>query len=114
MNKKGNKRDTQELFNALISSSKTVKPTQVAFDLDADGRKKLRIDAARDDMTPSEKARESLGLVAKDKKMEPKITFYLSEKDMIILAEKYGIDPEDKLAIRYKAAEELINKYSEE
>ncbi len=105
---------TQEIFNALSSSSKTVKTTQVAFNLDIDGRKRLRIEGAMDDMTPSDKARETLGLKLNTKKARSKLILNFTEEDFKLLAKKYGVDPEDKLAIRDKASEEIINKYSEE
>ena len=114
MNKRDKKFITQEIFNAISSSSKTLKTTQIAFDLNDSCRKKLRIEAAMDDMSPSEKARETLGLSLKTKKVRPKLILNLTEEDFKILADKYDIDPENKLAIRDRAAGEVINQYSEE
>lgn len=114
MSKRDKKFITQEIFNALSSCSKTVKTTQVAFNLSASSRKKLRVEAAMDDMTPSEKAKEALGLRLVTKKVRPKLILKLTDEEFTFLAEKYGVDPEDKLAIRDKAAEEIIDKYSGE
>lgn len=114
MSKRNKKFITQELFSALSASSKTGKTTQVAFDLSANGRMKLKIDAAMDDITPAEKAREALGLSVKTKKTRDKLVLRLSEEDFIYLALKYGIDPEDKLSIRNKAADDIAEKYSED
>ena len=114
MSKRDKKFVTQEIFNALSSSSKTVKTTQIAVNLSAASRKKLRIEAAVDDMSPPEKARETLGLSLNTKKVRPKLILNLTEQDFKLLAERYGVDQKDKLEIRDKAAEEIINKYSEE
>ncbi len=114
MSKRDKKFITQEIFNALSSSSKTVKTTQIAINLSAESRKKLRIEAAMDDMSPSDKARETLGLNLNTKKMRSKLILNLTEKDFKFLAGKYGVDPEDKLEVRDKAAEEIINNYLEE
>jgi hypothetical protein len=114
MSKRDKKFVTQEIFNALSSTSKTAKTTQFAFDLSASSRKKLRIEAAMDDMSPSDKARQALGLTLNIKKVKPKLILNLTEDDFKFLAEKYEIDPSDKLAIRTKAAEQIISQYSED
>jgi hypothetical protein len=104
---------TQEIFNAISSSSKTGKTTQVAVDLSGTSRKRLRIEAAKEDLSPSEKARQTLGLSLTIKKVRPKLILNLTEDDFKLLAEKYDLDPKDKLAIRDRAAEEIINEFSE-
>ena len=114
MSRRDKKFITQEIFNALSSSSKTGKTTQLAFDLSDNGRKKLKIEAAMDDLTPSEKAREALGLSVKAKKARPKLILRLTEEDFHYLAERYGVDADDKLTIRTKAADELAMEYPDE
>ena len=114
MSKRDKKFSTQQIFSALSSSSKTGRTTQLAFDLSANGRKKLKIEAALDDMTPAEKARETLGLSIKTKKASPKLILRLTEKDFQFLADKYDVEFEDRLTIRNMAAEELANQYSED
>jgi len=113
MNKRDKKFVTQEIFDALSSSSKSVKTTQVAFDLSPASRRKLRIEAALDDITPSQKVRETLGLRINAKKTRAKLMLNFTEEDLKFLAEKYNVDPEDKIAIRDKAAEEITREYSE-
>jgi len=102
---------TQEILSAINSSSKTSKTTQVAFELSDEGYKQLKIDAAIDDITPAEKAREILGLHVKTKKAKAKLIVRFSERDFTLLALRYGIDPEDKLAIRNMAEEFLSEEY---
>ena len=111
VSKRDKKLSTQQIFSALSSSSKTGRTTQLAFDLSANGRKKLKIEAALDDMTPAEKAREKLGLSIKTKKASPKLILRLTEKDFQALADKYDIEFEDRLTIRNKAAEVLADAY---
>lgn len=111
MSKRDKKLSTQQIFSALSSSSKTGRTTQLAFDLSANGRKKLKIEAALDDMTPAEKAREKLGLSIKVKKASPKLILRLTEKDFRVLADKFDIEFEDRLTIRNKAAEVLAEEY---
>ena len=105
---------TQEILSAISSSSKTGKTTQVAFELSDDGHKQLKIDAALDDITPAEKAREVLGLGVRAKKAKAKLIVRLSERDFMFLALRYGVDPEDKLTIRNMAAREIEKAYPEE
>jgi|GEM_PF-3591803 len=113
MSKPDKKFITQRIFRALSSSSAIGKTKQVAIELSPNGRKKLTIEAALDDMSPSEKARETLGLRIKTKKADPKLTLRLTEDDFRFLANKYGVDPEDKLTIRNKIADEITSVYSE-
>ncbi len=114
MARKDKKFITQEIFNSLISASTTGKTKQIAVDLSVNGRKKLTIEAAVDDITPSEKARQVLGLMLREKIAPAKLTIRLSEEDYRLLALKYGVDRDDKLTIRDRVAEELAEKYPDE
>ena len=114
MDNRNKKLTTQKIFAALSSTSATGKTKQVAIDLSPNGRKKLIIEAALEDMTPTEKARQALGLSIKTKKASPKLTLRLTEEDFNFLAKKYDVDPEDKLTIRNKVAEEIVAKYPED
>ncbi len=105
---------TQEILSAISSSSKSGKTTQVAFELSDEGYKQLKIEAAMDDITPAEKAREALGLRVRTKKAKAKLIVRLSERDFTFLGLRYGVDPEDKLTIRNIAAEQLAELYSGE
>ncbi|MCW8878462.1 MAG: hypothetical protein OQK04_18905 [Kangiellaceae bacterium] len=114
MDNRNKKLTTQKIFAALSSTSTTGKTKQVAIDLSPNGRKKLIIEAALEDITPTEKARQALGLSIKTKKASPKLTLRLTEEDFKFLAKKYNVDPEDKLTIRNKVAEEIVAKYPED
>ena len=114
MDNRNKKLTTQKIFAALSSTSTTGKTKQVAIDLSPNGRKKLIIEAALEDMTPTEKARQALGLSIKTKKASPKLTLRLTEEDFQFLAKKYNVDPKDKLTIRNQVAEEIMAKYPED
>jgi hypothetical protein len=114
MNKRNKKFVTQEIFNAINSSSSVGKTKQVAIDLSANGRKKIIVEAALDDMAPSEKAREFIGLKVETRKAQPKLILRFSEEDYLFLADKYGIDPEDKLTIRDRVSDEITAQYPDE
>jgi hypothetical protein len=113
MTRKDKKFVTQEILSAINSSTKN-KTTQVAFELSDEGYKKLKIEAAMDDITPAEKAREALGLRVRPKKAKAKLIVRLSERDFMFLALRYGIDPEDKLSIRNAAADQLAELYPDD
>jgi hypothetical protein len=88
---------------------KAVKATQVAFDISTEAQKKLKLMATQNDMSPSDQMREILGLPRK-KPVRPRLTISLTAKDYEILANIYKLDPEDKLAIKERAAKEIIAK----
>ncbi len=88
--------------------SKAVKATQIAFDISTEAQKRLKLTAIQNDLSPSDQMRKILGLPSK-KPVRPRLTISLSEEDYLILAEHYKVDPEDKLAIKERAAKEIIN-----
>ena len=100
-----NKNIKKELFAA---EKKAVRATQVAFDISTEAQKKLKLKALHNDLSPSDQMRVILGLPNK-KPVRPRLTVSLSEEDYKILADKYGVDAENKLKIKEKAAEEIIS-----
>ena len=88
--------------------SKAIKATQVAFDISTEAQKQLKLKAIHNDLSPSDQMREILGLPCK-KPVRPRLTISLSIDDYQILADHYGLDLEDKLAIKEKAAKEIID-----
>ncbi len=86
---------------------KAIKATQVAFDISSEAQKQIKQAALDEDRTPSDQMRAILGLPVK-KPVRPRLTISLSLRDYELLADEYGLDPDDKLAIKEKAAEALI------
>jgi len=87
--------------------SKAIKATQVAFDISTEAQKQLKLKAIYNDLSPSDQMRRILGLPCK-KPVRPRLTISLSADDYELLAEHYGLDPTDKLAIKELAAKEII------
>lgn len=100
-----NKKIRKELF---ASEKKAVRATQVAFDISTEAQKKLKLKALHNDLSPSDQMRAILGLPSK-KPVRPRLTISLSEEDYKILADKYGVEPDNKLKIKERAAEEIIS-----
>lgn len=90
------------------NETKAVRATQVAFDISTEAQKRLKLMAIHNDLSPSDQMRKILGLPSK-KPIRPRLTISLSADDYQILAEHYGLEIENKLAIKEKAAEEIIH-----
>lgn len=86
-----------------------IRATQLAFDLSAQVQKNIKKKAIDSDLTPSDMIRHILGLEVKSKKTRQRLTFYLNDEELAALAGRYDIAEEDKIAIKQKVAEELIN-----
>lgn len=88
--------------------SKAIKATQVAFDISTEAQKQLKLKAIHNDLSPSDQMRQILGLPSK-KPVRPRLTISLSSDDYQILAKQYGLKPDDRLAIKEKAAKDIID-----
>lgn len=91
------------------NEKKAIKATQVAFDISTEAQKALKLKAIHNDLSPSDQMRKILGLPIK-KPVRPRLTVSLSVEDYCILAEHYGLDAKDKLAIKERAAQEIIEQ----
>ena len=85
-----------------------IRATQLAFDLSAQVQKNLKKKAIDADFTPSDMIRNILGLEVKSKKTRQRLTFYLNDEELALLAQRYDIAADDKITIKQKVAEELI------
>lgn len=86
---------------------RAVQAVQLAFDLSNDIQRTFRVAAAMQDMGTSDMVRKVLHLPYRKKRLRPRLTLTLKESDFEVLAERYGLDPADRLAIRQKVSEEL-------
>lgn len=91
------------------NEAKAIKATQVAFDISTEAQKQLKLMAIYNDLSPSDQMRQILGLPSK-KPVRPRLTISLSSDDYELLANQYGLAAEDKLAIKERAAKEIIAK----
>jgi len=85
-----------------------IRATQLAFDLSSQVQKTIKKKAIDADFTPSDMIRNILGLKVKSKKTRQRLTFYLNDEELAALAQRYGIEADDKITIKQKVAEELI------
>lgn len=88
--------------------NKTVKATQVAFELEQKIAKQIQQMAASEGLATSSQIRKLVGLSYSPPK-RPRLTVSLSADDYEELGKKYDIDPDDNLQIKRKIIEELIN-----
>lgn len=84
-----------------------VQAVQLAFDLSNDIQRTFRVAAAMQDMGTSDMVRKVLHLPYRKKRLRPRLTLTLKESDFEVLAERYGLEPNDRLTIRQKVSEEL-------
>jgi len=85
------------------------KAIQVAFDLDKEIGRAIRTSAAAHDLTPSAQIRNMLDLPIKLPK-RPRLTTSLNGQDYQTLGQRFGIDPDDTIAIRHRIVKELTEK----
>lgn len=84
-----------------------VQAVQMAFDLSNDIQRAFRVSAAMQDMTTADMVRKVLHLPYRKVRARPRLTVTLKDEDFELLARKYGLDPQDRAAIRQRVAEEL-------
>lgn len=93
---------------------KVVKAIQVAFDVGEEVQYALRREALDLGITPSDCIRQILGLPVQKKPVRPRLSISLTEDDFISLAKVYGLSADDRLNIKQKAAEVLIDHIRQE
>ncbi|MGB0835498.1 MAG: hypothetical protein ACPGR2_13370 [Psychrobium sp.] len=88
-------------------ATKAIKATQVAFDMDEAIQYEIRRQALEDGISPSDQIRHILGLPCSRRPKRPRLTVSLSPDDYQLLADKYGLSPEQQLEIKKIVVEEL-------
>ncbi|MEM9101584.1 MAG: hypothetical protein AAGB12_04620 [Pseudomonadota bacterium] len=86
-----------------------IRATQLAFDLSSAVQKKIKKEAIDFDLTPSDMIRKILGLPVKSKKTRQRLTFYLNDEELDILADRYKLDVTNKILVKQKVAQDLID-----
>lgn len=87
-----------------------LKKIQMHFDFQQALRKKIRIDAAEEDMNPSDIIRKIVGL-SFSKIQRPRIGLSFNPEDLSYLAERYNLDPSDAAAVKKQVLREVENHY---
>ncbi len=90
-------------------SDEAIRAVQVAFDVEATVLDAVRRAAFRNNISSSDQIRKILGLTVTRRPKRPRLTVSLTHADYEALGEKYGLDPEDRLAIKERVTLELVD-----
>nr|WP_239032291.1 hypothetical protein [Pseudoalteromonas sp. MMG022] len=80
----------------------------MAFDLSSEVQKSIKKQAIDEELTPSDMIRKILSLEVKSKKTRQRLSFNLSNEEIALLAERFGVNADDKRAVKQRVAELLI------
>lgn len=86
-----------------------IKAIQVAFDISAEAQKIIKQEALTNNLNPPDQIRKILGLSYNKKPVRPRLTVTLKDEDFEVLAQRYGLEPNDQAAIKEKVVEELVS-----
>lgn len=89
-------------------SDAALKAVQVAFDVEEAVMEAVRTAAFNNHLSPSDQIRQILKLAVTRRPKRPRLTVSLTPQDYEVLGERYGLAPEDRLAIKEKVTQELI------
>ena len=89
-------------------SDRALAAVQVAFDVEEAVLEAIRVAAFHDNVSTSQQIRSVLGLPVAARPKRPRLTVTLDASDYAMLAERYGLSPDDRLGIKEAATQELI------
>jgi hypothetical protein len=91
-------------------SDEALKAVQVAFDVEAAVLEAVRCAAFENDLSSSDQIRKILGLATPRRHPKrPRLTVSLTPNDYDTLGQRYGLNAEDRLAIKERVTQELID-----
>ncbi|NMM42529.1 hypothetical protein [Pseudoalteromonas arctica] len=96
-----------------LRQEQAVRATQMAFDLSSEVQKSIKKQAIDQELTPSDMIRKILSLEVKSKKTRQRLSFNLNDEEIALLAERFGVAPDDKRAVKQQVAELLIARTSQ-
>lgn len=88
--------------------TKAIKATQVAFDVGETVQYVIRKEALDRNINPPDRIRQILGLKVSRKPKRLRLSISLTAEDKKFLADQFGIDSNDHIEIKKRAAEMLI------
>lgn len=91
------------------SSDDAIRAVQVAFDVEETVLSAVRQAAFDANLSTSDQIRRILGLSVSSRPKRPRLTVSLSGQDYEELGARYGIAPEERLAIKERVTHELIS-----
>jgi len=89
-------------------SDEALRAVQVAFDVEGAVLDAVRRAAFENHLSNSDQIRTLLELPTASKPKRPRLTVSLSAADYELLAERYGLDSQDRLSIKERVTAELI------
>lgn len=89
-------------------SDSALRAVQVAFDVEEAVMEAVRTAAFHGHVSTSTQIRLVLGLPVAEKPKRPRLTVTLGADDYALLAERYGLPPDDRLSIKEAATRELM------
>lgn len=90
-------------------SAAALRAVQVAFDVEEQVIEAVRYAAYENRLSQPDQIRKILGLPCTARPQRPRLTVSLSDADYGLLAQRFGIDVEDKRRIKEVLHQELIN-----
>lgn len=86
-----------------------IRAVQVAFDVEAAVLEAVRQAACNSGLSTADQIRTLLGLEVIRRPQRPRLTVSLTQSDYETLAQRYGLSAEDRLAIKERVTNELID-----
>jgi hypothetical protein len=89
-------------------SDEALRAVQVAFDVEQAVLEAVRAAAFQNNLSTSDQIRRLLALPTARRPVRPRLTVSLNAEDYAMLADRFGLDREDRLAIKERVAAELM------
>lgn len=90
------------------SSDEAIKAVQIAFDVEEVVLETVRRVAFESNRSTSDQIRFLLGLPTSSRPKRPRLTVSLTGADYEVLATRYGLPVDDRLSIKEKVTQELV------
>ncbi|WP_028451655.1 hypothetical protein [Chitinilyticum aquatile] len=90
------------------ASAPAIRAVQVAFDVEDEVLQAVRRAAFEENLSNSDQIRKVLGLPVSGRPKRPRLTVTLSDDDYRILAGRYGLDESQRLDIKERVQQALI------
>ncbi|MDR3351696.1 MAG: hypothetical protein LBO00_01505 [Zoogloeaceae bacterium] len=90
-------------------SDAALRAVQVAFDVEAKVLEAVRRAAFENNLSNSDQIRRILDLLVSRRPKRPRLTVTLTQGDYETLGQRYGLDKTERLAIKERVTQELID-----
>lgn len=89
-------------------SDEALRAVQVAFDVELAVMDAIRVAAFHNNLSTSDQIRQVLDLSVSTRPKRPRLTVSLTAHDYSLLAQRYGLEEDDRLAIKERVTQDLI------